>query len=48
MDPITIIGISLASVVAIEALLTKIYIIVKTRNRSRLQEIASSPVSDTT
>lgn len=48
MDPISILGISLASIIAGEALLAKIYTIVNTR-RNRLQppEFVSSPVSNT-
>ena len=47
MDPITILGISLACIVAGEAALTKIYVVVSTRLRRREQERASSLVSDT-
>jgi hypothetical protein len=46
MDPLTIAGLSLAAIIAGEALLTKMYIVFRIRNRQ--QEFVSSPVSDTT
>jgi len=47
MDPITILGISLACIVAGEAALTKMYVVVSRRLRQRERERASSLVSDT-
>jgi hypothetical protein len=47
MDPVTILGISLACIIAGEALIAKIYIVVATRFRRQPQEPVSSPVSDT-
>lgn len=46
MDPVTIVGISLASILVGEALLVKVYKIVTKRNRE--PEVVSSQVLDTT
>lgn len=48
MDPISILGISLATIIAGETILAKMYTVIRTKYRSRQQEFASLPVSDTT
>lgn len=47
MDPVTILGISLACIIAGEALVTKIYFVASTRFRRQPPEPVSSLVSDT-
>jgi hypothetical protein len=48
MDPISILGISLATIIAGEAILAKVYIVLRTKDRPPQPEFASLPVSDTT
>ena len=48
MDPISILGISLASILAGEAIIAKIYILYQTRVRPPKPEFASLQVSNTT
>lgn len=47
MDPITILGISLASIVAGEAVLAKAYFMIRKRFQTQEPEHVSSQVSDT-
>ncbi len=48
MDPITILGISLATIIAGESLIVKVYSLIQARRARSQQEFASLPVSDTT
>ena len=48
MDPISILGLSLAGVAIGEAILVKIYTVVKRRFGSPQPDFVSLPVSDTT
>ncbi len=47
MDPVTILGISLACIIAGEALLAKIYTVVMFRRHRQEQAVVPSQVSDT-
>lgn len=47
MDPISILGISLATIVAGEAILAKMYSVWRAKFRPPEQETVSSPVSNT-
>lgn len=47
MDPISILGISLAGIVVGEAILVKMYTLVRTKLRHPQPELVSLPVSNT-